>query len=153
MKVCIGGTFNFLHKGHKTLIRTAFKSAGENGSVFIGITKGNILNNKNNVFSFNFRKKAIIQFLSEEGITKNFTIKPIFDKYGPSIDENFDAIIVSSETIDTAKDINKKRIKLQKKPLKIITIPFVMAKDNTPISSTRIRNKEIDEEGNILRKD
>ena len=43
MKVCIGGTFNPLHKGHKLLIDKAFEVAGKQGSVFIGITTGEIV--------------------------------------------------------------------------------------------------------------
>ena len=43
MKVCIGGTFNLLHKGHKLLIKKAFEVAGKNGSVLIGVTSGKLI--------------------------------------------------------------------------------------------------------------
>ena len=46
MKVCIGGTFDTLHKGHELLIDKAFQTAGEQGSVLIGITKGEIQKNE-----------------------------------------------------------------------------------------------------------
>ena len=46
MKVCIGGTFNHLHKGHKLLINKAFKTAGKQGYAFIGVTKGKIIGEK-----------------------------------------------------------------------------------------------------------
>jgi pantetheine-phosphate adenylyltransferase len=80
-------------------------------------------------------------------------IKPIADKYGPSIEDDFDAIIVSPETFETAKEINLRRVEKGKKPLKIIKIPFVLAEDGKPISSTRILKKEIDENGRILKDD
>ncbi|UCD14430.1 MAG: pantetheine-phosphate adenylyltransferase [Thermoplasmatales archaeon] len=153
MKVCIGGTFNQLHKGHKSLIKKAFEMAGKNGSVFIGLTSGEIIKRKKGVQPFEKRKKAVQQFLSEEEITEEVTIEPICDRYGPSVEEEFDAIVVSPATTNTAYEINKKRKKIGKKPLKIVQIPFVLAEDNVQISSTRIRKKEIDENGNILKQD
>lgn len=153
MKVCIGGTFNFLHKGHKSLIKKAFEVAGKNGSVLIGVTSGKLIEKKQDVQPFEKRKRIIERFLSEEGIKKKVSIIPIYDIYGPSVKEDFDAIIVSPATKNTAQEINKIRNKLNKKSLKIIEIPFVLAKDNKPISSTRIRKKEINEQGNILNLD
>jgi pantetheine-phosphate adenylyltransferase len=153
MKVCLGGTFNYLHEGHKCLIQKAIEVAGKNGSVFIGVTTKNLIKNKKGMKPFEYRKKDIEQYLFSEGYLGITTIKAIDDKYGPTLDEDFDAIIVSPETISTAEEINQKREKKEKKPLKIIQIPFVLAKDGKPISSTRIANKDIDEEGNVLNKD
>ena len=64
--------------------------------------------------------------------------------------DDYDVIVVSPETFSTAEEINSKRIKLGHKPLEIIKIPFVLAEDGKPISSSRIYSKEIDIEGNIL---
>jgi pantetheine-phosphate adenylyltransferase len=153
MKVCLGGTFNYLHEGHKCLIQKAIEVAGKNGSVFIGVTTKNLIKNKKGMKPFDYRKKDIEQYLFSEGYLGITKIKAIDDKYGPTLDEDFDAIIVSPETISTAEEINQKREKKEKKPLKIIQIPFVLAKDGKPISSTRIANKDIDEKGNVLEKD
>ena len=153
MKICIGGTFSILHNGHKLLINKAFEAAGVKGSVFIGLTLGDALKNKRNVRSLEERKIALLKYLSEKGFLDRAIIKPIKDKYGPSIDREFDAIIVSPETVKTAEEINDKRRKKGKKPLKIIQIPFVLADDGIPISSSRIKSKEIDENGNILKRD
>ena len=153
MKVCIGGTFNILHNGHKQLINKAFKIAGTKGTVFIGLTTTEFSRNKINVKSFEERKRALAQYLSNKRFIKQAIIKLISDKYGPSINGNFDAIVVSQETVKTANEINLKRKEKGKKPLKIIQIPFVLAKDGLPISSSRIYNKEIDENGNILERD
>ena len=46
---------------------------------------------------------------------------------------------------------NHKRIENRKKSLKIIKIDYVLADDNKPISSTRILNKEIDEDGKVMK--
>lgn len=152
MNVCIGGTFDPLHRGHKVLIKKALKVAGENGSVFIGITSREMLQTKKEVKSFEVRKRALEQFLSKE-LPKNVTIEQIHDIYGPSVNGDFDAIVVSPETRSTAHEINEKRKEIKKKPLKVVQIPFFMAKDKLPISSTRIRNKEINENGNIVERD
>ena len=153
MRVCIGGTFDLLHKGHKKLIDKAFEVAGRNGFVFIGITTGNMLESKKSVKNLDERINNLKQYLNEKGYINNAIIKPIKDRYGPTLTDDFDAIVVSPETIKTAEEINKKRIENGEKQLKIIQIPFILAKDGSPISSTRIKNKEIDEDGRVLSSD
>ncbi|MDH7517878.1 MAG: pantetheine-phosphate adenylyltransferase [Candidatus Thermoplasmatota archaeon] len=153
MKVCIGGTFNPLHRGHKTLIKKALETAGKKGLVFIGITSGDITKTKGEIKNFDQRKQNIEKYLIQEKISNKVKIEPIYDRFGPSIKGDFDAIVVSTETKKTAEEINKKRKKLGKKPLEIIEIPLVLAEDGKPISSTRIRNKEIDENGKLIRRD
>ena len=151
MKVCLGGTFDIIHKGHKKLIDKAFKTAGANGFVFIGLSKNKLVDKKQNVKSWDLRKKELNQYIFDKEYKADFVIKPISDRFGPTLKKDFDVIIVSPETIKTAKEINNKRKELSKKPLKIVKIPYILADDNIPISSTRIREKEIDSEGKIVR--
>ena len=150
MRVCIGGTFDRYHKGHKTLMKKAFEYAGEDGKVFIGLATGDLVKNKKNIRPTNTRRKEIEYHLLKEGLDKKAVIVPITSKYGLTLEEDFDAIIISPETEGNAIEINQKRVLKGKKPLKIIKIPFVLAEDGKPISSTRINNREIDENGNIL---
>ena len=77
MKVCIGGTFNVLHKGHKLLIDKAFQIVGKQGSVFIGITTGKIIEGKRDVKPFEERKKAIENYLHEKGLMHSYSTKKI----------------------------------------------------------------------------
>jgi len=151
MKVCLGGTFDTIHKGHKKLIDKAFKTAGTKGSVFIGLSAGKLIDKKQNVKPWGLRKKELNRYIFDKGHKTDFVIKPINDRFGPTIKKDFDAIIVSPETIKTAEEINNKREELSKKPLKIVKIPYVLADDNMPISSTRIRENEIDSEGRTIR--
>jgi pantetheine-phosphate adenylyltransferase len=150
MKVCIGGTFDILHKGHKTLISKAFEVAGEQGHIFIGVTAEKTFKNKKNQKTFEERKKNVLDYISKNKTVNHVIVKQIKDKYGPSINGNFDAIVVSPETIKTAEEINRKRRENGKKPLKIIEIPFILAEGGKPISSSRIKKGEIDINGKIL---
>ncbi|HIH00397.1 MAG TPA: pantetheine-phosphate adenylyltransferase [Thermoplasmata archaeon] len=147
MKVCLGGTFYPFHKGHKELLRKAFQVAGAQGSVFIGLTAPTMITKKGKIASFEKRKQTIMQFLDEEHVLPRVSLQPLLDKYGPTIEDDFDAIVVSPETKITAEEINRKRTALGKKPLRIIIIPFVLSEDRLPISSSRIRRKEINENG------
>ena len=151
MNVCLGGTFYPFHKGHKVLLKKAFQVAGAQGSVFIGVTSAAMVKKKGKFASFEKRKQWIEQFLAEENVQEQATIQPISNKFGPTLEGDFEAIVVSPETKPTAEEINKERKHLGKKPLQIVVIPFVLSEDNQPISSSRIRQKEIDENGMMLK--
>lgn len=153
MNVCLGGTFYPLHEGHKTLLRKAFQIAGPGGSVFIGVTSASMVKKKKGIASFEKRKQSIEQFLVEEKVIGQAIIQPLFNKFGPTLKGDFDAIVVSPETQLTTEEINRKRRVIGKKPLQIIVVPFVLSKDGKPISSSRIRRKEIDEKGTMLKEE
>ena len=77
---------------------------------------------------------------------------PLNDPYGTTIhDEDFDAIVVSEETEPTAVKINEIRVSKGMKPLDIVVVSFVLAYDGNPISSTRIRSGEINQNGNVIK--
>ncbi|MEF8880071.1 MAG: pantetheine-phosphate adenylyltransferase [Candidatus Thermoplasmatota archaeon] len=149
MKICLGGTFDRLHKGHKKLLETAAEKAGGNGYIFVGVTKGEIVEHKQKIQSFEKRKNNVEKFLKKIDKKFSFDIKPIKDKYGPAIKGDFDAIVVSPETRKVAEEINEKRKSLDLKKLEIIEIPWVLAEDDKPIRSTRIRKNEINPDGEL----
>jgi pantetheine-phosphate adenylyltransferase len=153
MKVCVGGTFNKLHRGHKMLLKKAFEYAGENGFVYIGLSRGSLVKTKKNVKSYDIRKDVIEQFLTDEALINRVRIVPIEKKYGLTLIDDYDAIVVSPETKKIADEINHKRVQMGKKKLKIISIPYILSEDGKPISSTRIIDNEIDENGNIIQED
>jgi pantetheine-phosphate adenylyltransferase len=152
MQVCLGGTFNIFHKGHRHLLDKAFETAGKDGFVFIGLSDGYLTSQKKFVTPYTRRSNAIKDYIIGKGFTTKWSISPITTKYGLAIDQDFDAIIVSPETRTNAVEINDKRESLGKKPLRIMEITYILADDNKPISSTRIYNDEIDVEGKIVRK-
>jgi pantetheine-phosphate adenylyltransferase len=150
MNVCLGGTFDPFHKGHEALLRKAFEAAGPLGTVYIGITSDVLTKRKGEVHSFIERKQSVERFLQKEGWKERSRIRLLTDKYGPTIGGDFDAIVVTEETKPTADEINVQRQQIGKKPLQVIVIPFVLAGDSQPISSSRIRRGEIDVQGTVL---
>ena len=150
MRVCLGGTFNILHEGHKRLFDKALEVAGEDGSVHIGITVGVVIKHKKNVNSFDFRKKAILDYIFSKNLKTRIEVLPIDTEFGLAVEKDYDAIVVSPETRFNALEINKERERRGNKLLEIFEIPHVLAEDGKPISSTRIINKEINRKGHIL---
>jgi pantetheine-phosphate adenylyltransferase len=153
MKVCLGGTFDVLHDGHKRLITTAYNLARPSGTVVIGITNIKLSSKQRPIASYQKRTSAIKAFLALLPKGPHVILTSIKDKYGPSIEDAFDVIVVSPETEPVAKEINHLRRQRGKPPLQIRVVPYVLAKDGRPISSTRIRNGEIDEHGTLLKKE
>ena len=142
MRVCVGGTFDPLHRGHRALLEKAFE-VGDH--VLIGLTSDEMIKKTR---KYQIRKKELEDYLERKKF-KNFRIVKIDDRYGPSIYANFDAIVVSPETEKIALEINRIRVKNGKKGLKIYVIPFVLADDKKTISSSRVKKGEIDIEGRI----
>jgi cytidyltransferase-like protein len=147
-EVAIGGTFDALHRGHKILLRTAFR-AGDR--VLIGLSRNGFVRQlvKNHrVDPYQRRKRELISFLKKEQLFERAKIIPLDDPYGPAInDSTMDALVVSRMTKKMADKINTIRRRRGLKPLPVLTIGMVLAEDFEPISSTRIRAGEIDREG------
>ena len=66
-----------------------------------------------------------------------------------AIEGDVDALIVSEETSNKAELLNKLRKEQNQSPVTVIVIPMILAQDGSRISTTRIRNSEIDTQGNI----
>jgi len=148
-KVAIGGTFDYLHDGHKAIIETAFEK-GE--SVLIGIVSDHMELKKDSVgiLPLEDRKELLEEYLEDMGWLDRAEICVIDDPYGPAAsDSDLGAIVVTEETIANAKKINELREKEGLDSLEIIKIPLVLADDGEPISSIRIRYGEIDVHGKL----
>lgn len=145
-KVVVGGTFDILHKGHKAFLKRAFGL----GKVTIGLTSNKMAERakKRKVRDFSLRKKDLEKFIKKEAAGKYKIIK-IEDKFGPTLKEDFDYIVVSPATYKTALFINRKRQKINKKPIKIIKIKFVLGENGKPINATDIIKGKIDREGKL----
>ena len=145
-KVAVGGTFDKFHDGHKKLLSTAFEIGNQ---VEIGVTSDAFGGLKGDIDPCQERMANLKTFFSDKS---NFVVVPLEDPYGTTIyDGNIEAIVVSEETEPTAIKINEIRVSKGMKPLDIVVVSFVLAYDGNPISSTRIRCGEINQEGNFIR--
>ena len=146
----MGGTFDILHLGHKALLQRALE-VGD--IVLIGLTtdaRASKKRNKTQINPYNIRLANLQNLLKTMKSLDKFQIVPLENDWGPSvIDEDFEAIIVSDETKSTAQKINKIRSANGKTELEIVVVPMIRAQDGNRISSSRIRNKEINSEGKL----
>lgn len=151
--VAVGGTFDKLHKGHKELLRTAFKIGQK---VVIGLTSDEMATRSKGdarVDPLSKRRECLERWIKEEKMDElaEYDVVVINDVYGTAIhDKELEALIVSEETYQRAAIINKIRTSKGLRPLIIVVVPLVLAYDGKPISSTRIRRGEIDAEGRPL---
>jgi pantetheine-phosphate adenylyltransferase len=150
MKVAIGGTFQPLHDGHKTLLRKAYELSD---NVDIGLTSDEMARGARArpVKNYGERRKALEDWIRKEiGVEPN--IFKISDPFGPTLNEDYDYIVVSAETYPVALKINELRKASGKAPIEIYRVDCVLAEDGRPISATRVVQGEIDVHGNLLRK-
>jgi pantetheine-phosphate adenylyltransferase len=150
--VAVGGTFDELHKGHRTLLLRAF-DIGE--QVKIGLCSDGFVKKMSKphvTASYDERLKELEALLRQKGLYARAQIFRIDDPYGVTLsDRSIEAIIVSRETESTALLINKKRKELGLPPLRVVVIDMVPSDNHVPISTTRIRCGEIDREGHLLK--
>jgi pantetheine-phosphate adenylyltransferase len=148
--IVIGGTFDLLHAGHKKFIDTAFDLAE---FVSIGLTTDsfNTKRGKETYQNQDERQKALVQHLERQSVANRSEIILIDDIFGTSLDAKIDAIIATSDTQINAEIINKRRDELGLEKLEIVHLERVKDTSGKIISSTRIRNGEIDLEGRIYK--
>ena len=148
--IAMGGTFDILHRGHLTLLSNAFEISAK---VIIGLTsdefaakKGKIPNNK-----YEQRLDNLKKIISKDFPNVSFQISKLDNDFGPAVlEKEVEALIVSDETSNQGNILNELRLAKNLPPVEIIVVPMFMAKDGTRISTTRIKNSEIDSEGNLL---
>jgi len=148
--IAMGGTFDIIHRGHLTLFSNAFKISDK---VIIGLTsdefaakKGKILNNK-----YDKRLENLTTSISKEFSNSFFEISKLDNDFGPAVlKKEVEALLVSDETSNQGMVLNQLREEKKLPPVQIIIIPMFLAKDGIRISTSRIKNSEIDVDGNLL---
>ena len=148
--IATGGTFDIIHRGHLTLLSTAFTISDK---VIIGLTSDELAEKKGKlpINQYEKRLENLTTVISKEFPNATFQINKLDNDFGPAVlEKEVEALIVSDETSNQGPILNQLRAEKKLPPVKIITVPMFLAKDGTRISTTRIKNSEIDTEGNLL---
>ncbi len=148
--IATGGTFDILHKGHYTLLLKAFEVGKQ---VIIGISSDNYASVKKKKITneYPIRLKNLKRFIEDKFNKSNYSIYELNDFYGPTVlTKDVQAIVTTEGTKENCIKINELRKSKGMPQLEIIVVPLVEDEDGKVISSTRIREGEIDINGTKL---
>lgn len=149
--VCLGGTFDRLHAGHKLMLGVAALVCAE--TLYVGLTDASMLRSKRHremVQPFDVRRDAVAACVRALSPRLRCAVSPLLDPWGPSVHiAEIGAIVVSRETTRGAEQINEKRAAAGFAPLAVVVIAYVppprallLASADVKLSSTALRNKE-----------
>jgi len=149
-KVATGGTFDHIHAGHRRLLEKSFE-VGDH--VIIGLTSDEFVAKvgKKPDHDYEAREKDLRKYIEGDFPGRKYTIAKLYDYFGPGIAEaDVQALVASPETAPRLAIANRMRTAKGFPPLALVTVDWIQAEDGKPISSTRIRRGEVDEEGRLL---
>jgi pantetheine-phosphate adenylyltransferase len=150
--VALGGTFDVLHAGHRHLLSEAFKLGDV---VLIGVTNDQLvatLHKNHQVRSFSSRVRVLDRFLKTRRWSSRARLTALHEPYGPAAKRRkLQALIVSKGTLASGRRLNQLRRQNGLQPLDLFVVDLLKAADGKPISTTRIRNGEIDLQGRVLK--
>lgn len=148
--VATGGTFDHIHKGHVALLEKSFE-VGER--VVIGVTSDAFASKEGKIPDqpYRDRVRALRSLIHSRFQGRKYLIAKLDDYFGPGIaSPEVEAIVVSKETASRVPIANALRAEKGFPPLQVVVVGYILAEDSQPISSTRIRKGEIDEEGRLI---
>lgn len=121
--VCVGGTFDGMHYGHRKLLTLAISSVQPmNGRLLIGVTRDEMLTHKafaERIPPLEDRIAGVLDFIGDlaPGMKNRIRCVPISDEYGPpgqpvgsevypGVVNDFDGLVLSHETLPTGRKLN-----------------------------------------------
>ena len=147
--VATGGTFDIIHKGHLALLEKAFSISS---GVIIGLTSDEFVVKKRKKIlnDFDTRKMNLQSIIEKTFPNSMYEISKLNNDFGPAVlEKDVEALVTSQETSYQGDNLNKLRQERNMPPIETIVVPMILAGDGKRISTTRIRNSEIDSEGNL----
>ena len=147
--VALGGTFDILHKGHFALLQKGFSISSK---VIIGLTSDELATKKGKSLLHGYfeRYHTLESMIKKSFPSSQFEISKLDNDFGPAVlEKEVEALVVSEETTEKGRILNKLRHERRLPPVEIVSVPMVLATDGKRISTSRIKNSEIDAEGNL----
>ena len=147
--VAMGGTFDVVHSGHMALLDKAFSISSK---VIIGLSSDQLAKKRGKNLSSDYPKRlSLLKSVIEKNFpNSSYEISKLENDFGPAVIEgSVKALVVSEETSGKGIRLNELRAERNLSPVRIVVVPMVLAKDGKAISTTRIKNFEIDDSGNL----
>ena len=147
--VAMGGTFDVIHSGHMALLNKAFSISSK---VIIGLSSDQLATKKGKNLANDYSKRlSLLKSVIEKSFPNSaYEISKLENDFGPAVIEgSVKALVVSEETSNKGLLLNELRTERNLPSVKIVVVPMVLAEDGKSISTTRIKNSEIDDSGNL----
>jgi phosphopantetheine adenylyltransferase/predicted metal-dependent HD superfamily phosphohydrolase len=143
--VLFAGSFDHLHGGHKTVITWAFFLARKR--FYVGLTSDSLISGKrcsSALEPYSMRLKRTQRFIEEfrPGCAEDLEVVYLVteDPVGPAATLDFEALIVTPETISGGRIVNEARSLAGANPVEIVVIEILGKADvKQKLSSTSIR--------------
>ncbi|ELU10151.1 hypothetical protein CAPTEDRAFT_149109 [Capitella teleta] len=153
--VCLGGTFDRIHTGHKILLSEACVRCQD--AITIGVTDGPMIESKtlhDLIEPTTTRISTVKSLISDIRPSITSDVVPIIDPFGPSIVKpDIECLVVSDETLRGGNAVNKKRVEKGLQEVEIFVIELLEDKcrsedEEVKISSSSQRKRIL---GSLLR--
>ena len=147
--VAMGGTFDVVHSGHIALLDKAFSISSK---VIIGLSSDQLAKKRRKNLTSDYPKRlSLLKSVIEKNFpNSSYEISKLENDFGPAVIEgSVKALVVSEETSGKGIRLNELRAERDLSPVRIVVVPMILAKDGKAISTTRIKNFEIDDSGNL----
>lgn len=148
-RAVLGGTFDHLHAGHAALLGAAFRLGR---TVAVGLTTDGYLTEHrkplgDRIEPFRTRRRRLAAWIRRHYPGRSWEIVPLGDVYGRSVEPGVNVLVVSADTVGGGRRVNAERRRRGLPSVPLEVVPLVLADDLRPVSSRRIRAREIDPDG------